>query len=224
MRSPPPQGGGQSAVLSITNGLGEGFARLSGKEMIRFLLPISTLALTGCATLPSVSAVNTIADGLVGAAVPSTLSPVDLRNLQLRRYQVTKEVAFAATMAALMDAGYRIQNADISTGLIIAGASSADKVQLDLRGLVVTREAPIASVFIEELSDGSSVRTSFALGRATTSIAGNGERIVQDPKLYASFFTRLDSEIAERHAQKIENASEFDASSEAGDIGELPKL
>ena len=85
--------------------------------MIRFLLPISTLALTGCATLPSVSAVNTIADGLVGAAVPSTLSPVDLRNLQLRRYQVTKEVAFAATMAALMDAGYRIQNADISTGL-----------------------------------------------------------------------------------------------------------
>lgn len=189
--------------------------------MPRFLLPIATLFLTGCATLPSVSAVNTIADGLVGPVVPSAMSPVDLRNLQLRRYQVPKEVAFAATMTALMDAGYRIQKADISTGLIIAGASSADKVQLDLRGLVVTREAPIASVFIEELSDGSSVRTSFALGRATTGIAGNGERIVQDPKLYASFFTRLDAEIAERQARREVDASEFDASDEADGLAEV---
>jgi hypothetical protein len=203
--------------------LGEGFALLSDTEMPRFLLPIATLFLTGCATLPSVSAVNTIADGLVGPVVPSAMSPVDLRNLQLRRYQVPKEVAFAATMTALMDAGYRIQNADISTGLIIAGASSADKVQLDLRGLVVTREAPIASVFIEELSDGSSVRTSFALGQATTGIAGNGERMVQDPKLYESFFVRLDAEIIERKAQNNGNIAEFSASGEAGDPVEPPK-
>ena len=189
--------------------------------MPRFLLPIATLFLTGCATLPSVSAVNTIADGLVGPVVPLAMSPVDLRNLQLRRYQVTKEVAFAATIAALMDVGYWIQHADISTGLIIACASSADKVQLDLRGLVVTREAPIVSVFIEELSDGSSVRTSFAVGQATTSIARNGERIVQDAKLYANFFARLEVEIAERQARRQVNASESDASDEADGLAEV---
>jgi len=77
-------------------------------------------------------------------------------------------------------------------------------VQLDLRGLVVTREAPVASVYIERLPDGSSVRTSFALGRTSSGISGNSERIVLEPEFYASFFARTDTEFAERHVSEKE--------------------
>lgn len=218
MWSPPPYGGGQNVERFIAAHSAGNFASVSIFVMIRSLLPIALLALAGCAALPAVSSINSIANGLARPGDSVVVPDSDLRSLQLLRFRVNKDVAFAAAMTALMDAGYRTQSADIGTGLIVAGAPSADKVQLDLRGVVISREAPIASVYVEQLPEGSSVRTSFAIEQATRGFAGNGERALQDPALYATFFARLETEIANRSALPKPAVTEADDTDIAADL------
>ncbi|TIX51662.1 hypothetical protein [Alteraurantiacibacter aquimixticola] len=170
------------------------------------LLPFLALA-ASCASLPSASTVGAIANSLTSPSDQPEMAPIDLRRLQTREYRDAKPAVFAATMAVLMDVGYRIQSADIGSGLIIASATSVEKVKLDLRGLVATRQTPIASVFVEQTGDGSRLRVNLTISDAPTGTAGPGERAIRDEGVYATFFGQLESELRTRRvAEAVEPA------------------
>src|SRR3546814_17961003 len=56
------------------------------------------------------------------------LSPLQLQAMQTKEFEAAKEPVFASVMSVLQDAGYRIENADLATGLITGIGSSKGKM------------------------------------------------------------------------------------------------
>jgi hypothetical protein len=157
------------------------------------------LGLPGCAGMAAVPAIGALSGNLVPTASPLTLQPSELRIMQSRVLPIAKGAAFAAVMAVLMDEGFRIESANLDTGLIIAEASGHDKVRFDFRGMVVAREAKRAQIWIDEHLDGSSVRASFGKRSSATGATGTIEVPILDASDYQSFFARLEREAADRN-------------------------
>lgn len=168
-----------------------------------YLLPLVILV-PACTALPSTSTVGAVANSLAGPRDQQPMAPTDLRKLQTREYQDSKSIVFAATMTTLMDLGYRIQSADLASGLIIANATSVDRIKLDLRGFVAARQMPVASVFVEETAGRSRLRVSFAISDTAAGLVGVGERAIRDEGLYREFFNHLENEIPPRRLAKPE--------------------
>ena len=71
----------------------------------------------------SVALATTLAAPAMAEKKPQ-LSGLELQQVQARDMETSVEVAFPAVMTVLQDAGYRIQDADKDTGLIVAEGSS----------------------------------------------------------------------------------------------------
>lgn len=150
--------------------------------------------------MAAVPAIGALSGNLVPTASPLTLQPSELRIMQTRSLPIAKGAAFAAVIAVLMDEGFRIESANLDTGLIIAEASGHDKVWFDFRGMVVAREAKRAQIWIEEHPDGSSVRASFGTRSSAAGATGSVEVPTLDASDYQSFFARLEREAADRNS------------------------
>jgi hypothetical protein len=164
---------------------------------------LALLLLAACDPVRQVGTVATAGSALVtsvtGAAELSA-TPAELRQLQLRDVAAPKATAFAGVTSVLLDMGYRVQSADIASGLITAVAGSSGRLRLDPSGLARSTHTPVVSVFIEERTPSSSrVRANFSVGTsASGQLASSGERPVLDGELYASFFALLETELADR--------------------------
>lgn len=156
------------------------------------------LALPGCAGMAAVPAIGALSGNLVPTVSPLTLQPSELRIMQTRSLPIAKGAAFAAVIAVLMDEGFRIESANLDTGLIIAEASGQDKVRFDYRGMIVARETKRAQVWIEKHLDGSSVRASFGTRSSAAGARGTVEVPILDASDYESFFARLEREASAR--------------------------
>ncbi|MXO94592.1 hypothetical protein GRI62_13390 [Erythrobacter arachoides] len=168
-----------------------------------FALPVAfAVMLSGCTPSIPLRSVEAVANSVVGGREQSPpLTPEALRVLQTREHDVPRDVAFAATMTTLLDLGYRIQEADIATGLIVAGASSVDRLRLDFSGLGTARQTPVASAYIEPLDRGRSrVRINLAMQTAAGAGTGAAERAVWQTEPYAAFFQQLEGEVRDRRA------------------------
>lgn len=153
---------------------------------------------SGCATLQSASTVGAVANSLTGSREQQKIATTELRQLQIGEFQESKQVVFTAAMATLMDLEYRIQSADVTTGLIVANAPSIDRVKLNLRGIVAARQMPVASVFIDEFVDRTRLRVSFAVRDTSTGLSGAGERTIQEESVYVAFFDQIENELSLR--------------------------
>lgn len=145
---------------------------------------------------------NSMTSSIAGAGEPAALSAAELRQLQTRDFAAAKGAAFASAMTVLLDSGYRVQSADLESGLITATASSSARLRLDTTGLSRASQTPVASAYVEDRGQGAArVRIVFSLG---TSAAGPlvpaGERAVLDRAVYDSFFAQLAQEIELRPA------------------------
>lgn len=175
---------------------------------IRAIAGCLTLAVTlaACAPVDGLRNVASAGGSLVNAVVEGGnapgLSTEQLRTLQTREFSTTKAAGFASVMTTLLDAGFRVQTADLDSGLITASASTTGRLRLDTGGLGRLNETPLASIFVEDRGDGIvRVRAAFSMGRsASGALASTGERAVTDPQPYATFFDRLTLEIAQRPA------------------------
>jgi hypothetical protein len=148
--------------------------------------------------MAAVPAIGALSGNLVPTASPLTLQPSELRIMQTRSLPIAKSAVFAAVIAVLMDEGFRIESANLDTGLIIAEASGHDKVRFDFRGMVVARETKRAQVWIEKHLDGSSVRASFGTRSSAAGARGTVEVPILDASDYESFFARLEREASAR--------------------------
>lgn len=167
---------------------------------LRCLSVLLVMGLGGCASLPAVSSVSTLANNLAPKVEQPSLSPSELRSLQTHLVDVDRQTAFAAVITVLMDEGYRIETAALEPGLIIASASTAEKVKLDLRGFVASKQLPTAQVFVEETPSGTRVRTSFGVRQSSGSAGGISDVLLLEASLYRNFFRELDAETDRRRA------------------------
>jgi len=143
---------------------------------------------------------TTLFNSVTGTGELATLGATELRQLQSRDYATTKSGAFAGVMTVLLDSGYRVLSADLTSGLVTAAAPTTSRLRLDPLGVARSSQTPMASVFIEERgADAIRVRITFTVGRsASGQLGAEGERAVLDAELYAAFFGRLDQEVSQR--------------------------
>lgn len=147
---------------------------------------------------------NSMTNSIGGTGEPVALSAVELRQLQSRDFATTKAAAFASTMTVLLDSGYRVQSADLESGLITATASSSARLRLDTTGLSRASQTPVATAYIEDRGQGAArVRVVFSLGTSASGpLAPAGERAVLDRAVYTGFFAQLAQEIELRPAPR----------------------
>lgn len=163
-------------------------------------LLLSLFALGACSPVQQAASVGSALVSSVTAPDEPSLSAGELRQLQSRELEAPKPATFAGVMTVLLDSGYRVQSADLESGLITAVAPSSGRLRVDPTGVGRATQTPVASAFVEELRGGSSrVRITFAVGTSGAGQLGvTGEKPVLDSKVYAAFFAQLEEELASR--------------------------
>lgn len=127
------------------------------------------------------------------------VSPLEMQQMQMREFEVRKEISFPAVMTVLQDAGYRIEQADKDTGLITGMASTKSKLTYNLFwGMGKKKNTPVVSAFIEDRGRGSRVRLNFVLSTTKNRIYGHAssdDSPIVDPQIYREAFEKIDREI-----------------------------
>lgn len=188
----------------MTHGLFFSIASRSPATRIAAGLAASVTLLASCSPVQQLrnvaSAGGSLANSLAATGEAAALGAPDLRDLQSRNLEGTKSAAFASVMSVLLDSGYRVTSADLTSGLITAAGSTSERLRLDVSGVAKAAETPMASVYVEEIQPGSvRVRANFSVARSGTGVlTSSGERPVLEASVYASFFERLQGEILQR--------------------------
>jgi hypothetical protein len=154
--------------------------------------------------LAGVAAVTILVAGPVEAKKEPQISGLALQQIQSRDYEVGKDVSFPSVMTVLQDAGYRIQEADKDTGLIVGTASTKSATTYNIFwGLGKKKKTPVVSAFVEDRGRGSRVRLNFVLSTTKSRIYGVGsadEEPINDPAIYRDAFEKIEKEIFVRQA------------------------
>lgn len=132
------------------------------------------------------------------------ISGLALQQIQSRDYDAGKEVSFPSVMTVLQDAGYRIQEADKDTGLVVGVASTKSATTYNiLWGFGKKKKTPVVSAFVEDRGRGSRVRLNFVLTTTKSRVYGVGssdEEPILDPAIYRDAFEKIEKEIFVRQA------------------------
>lgn len=162
---------------------------------------------------------------MAGVGEKTTLTAVELRQLQARDFRTPKAAAFASVVTVLLDFGYRVISADLESGLITATSSTTGRLKLDPMGLSKSNQTPMASAYVDERDTSlTRVRIVFSVGTsATGQLASSGERTILYQGIYDTFFFRLEEEVGQRPAARKPPGGEPAApSSEADEISVAP--
>ena len=114
------------------------------KATAHFFLIFSVAVLAACSTNPS-----------------PQMTPMEIRSLQTREFETTKQIAFPSVITVFQDLGYSISQADIDTGFISAESASdsdeASKFWLGVSSVTSTK----ATAYVEEVGSFAKVRINF---------------------------------------------------------------
>lgn len=140
----------------------------------------------------------------LAARKKETVSSLQLQQMQSREFEATKNMAFAATMTVLQDAGYRIGSADRDTGLITGIASTkTNTTWLPFIGFGKSKKTPVVSAYIEDRGPSvARVRLSFVMTKLKGDQFGGSadEEPIVDPTVYQGAFERISKELFVRAA------------------------
>ena len=136
--------------------------------------------------------------GFLAACNPEpTMTPLEIQNLQTRKFSASYNTTFASTISVFQDLGYTVTNANKDTGLISAQSASKNSVAY----LVLTGDSlnvqTAATAFIERVKGKSVIRLNFVRRNRTSSVFGQST---------ADDIPILDAVIYQNAFEKIENA------------------
>lgn len=124
------------------------------------------------------------------------MSPLQLQAMQTKDFEEKKEVVFASVMTVMQDAGYRIDNADLATGIITGMGSSKGKMVYSLwSGFGKSKKTPIVSSYIEQIGGVTRVRLNFVMAKVKSSLYGSqpqDEEPITDAEVYQDAFSKID--------------------------------
>jgi len=125
----------------------------------------------------------------------SNLSGLALQQLQTKEYEATYDVTFRSTMSVLQDAGYILENADITTGFITGKAPANSKTTYNLwTGLGKNNSTTRVSSTIEKIGeDYSKVRLNFVSIDENSNLYGDArvDTPIEDPQIYQNVFEKI---------------------------------
>lgn len=124
------------------------------------------------------------------------LSPLQLQSMQTKDFDASKEMVFASVMTVMQDAGYRIENADLATGIITGIGSSKGKMVYSLwSGFGKSKKTPIVSSYIEQIGPMTRVRLNFVMAKVKSSLYGSqpqDEEPITEAEVYQDAFNKVD--------------------------------
>jgi hypothetical protein len=124
------------------------------------------------------------------------LSPLQLQSMQTKDFEANKELVFASVMTVMQDAGYRIENADLATGIITGIGSSKGKMVYSLwSGFGKSKKTPIVSSYIEQIGPMTRVRLNFVMAKVKSSLYGSqpqDEEPITEAEVYQDAFNKVD--------------------------------
>ena len=124
------------------------------------------------------------------------MTPLQLQSMQTKEFESNKEIVFASVMTVLQDAGYRIENADLATGIITGMGSSKGKMVYSLwSGFGKSKKTPIVSSYIEQIGPVTRVRLNFVMAKVKSSLYGSqpqDEEPVLEAEVYQDAFSKID--------------------------------
>lgn len=124
------------------------------------------------------------------------LSPLQLQAMQTKDFEASKEMVFASVMTVMQDAGYRIENADLATGIITGIGSSKGKMVYSLwSGFGKSKKTPIVSSYIEQIGPMTRVRLNFVMAKVKSSLYGSqpqDEEPITEAEVYQDAFNKVD--------------------------------
>ena len=136
--------------------------------------------------------------GCVTTETASTLTPIEIRNIQSRRFEADYNIVFRSVVSVFQDLGYTIKSADISTGFVQAdGAADSNEALKFWTGMTSTNQTK-ASGFIEKIGNKSSARLSFVASVESSTAYGADSRKEQpilDAQIYQNAFERIENAI-----------------------------
>ncbi|WP_205412223.1 hypothetical protein [Sphingomonas crusticola] len=138
------------------------------------------------------------------------LSGLELQQIQARDFEASKNVAFAAVMTVLQDAGFRIGSADKDTGLITGiGTSERHMTWVPFVGFGSSKKNPVMTAFIEERGRSARVRLNFVMAKVKGNAYGNwsDEEAINDVAVYKDAFEKIEKEIFIRQAEDAPTAA-----------------
>jgi hypothetical protein len=141
------------------------------------------------------------------AGKKSTMSSLQIQEMQTKDVEADKNTAFSAVMTVLQDSGYRIGNADKETGLITGTASTGTKTTwLPFVGFGKSKKTPVVSAFVEDLSPAvTKIRLNFVMTKVSANGFGGGEdeEPILDPVIYQDAFEKIDQAIFIRQSTRV---------------------
>lgn len=137
----------------------------------------------------------------------ASMTSLQIQSMQTKEFEAGKDVVFASVMSVLQNEGYRIQGADIQTGLITGIASADIKNSLFRR----KKESPVVSAFIENFGKFTNVRLNFVITSTKTNIwtgqfDPQTEKPVLDQAVYKDAFEKIEQALFIRQNMQSNNS------------------
>ena len=140
-----------------------------------------------------------VLSGCVTTETASTLTPIEIRNIQSRNFEADYKVVFRSVVAVFQDLGYTIKSADITTGFIQAdSAAKSDETFLEAFSGITSTSQTKVSGFIEEIGNKSNARLSFVASVESSTKTGadsREEKPILDAQVYQNAFERIENAI-----------------------------
>jgi len=136
----------------------------------------------------------------------NTLSPLALQALQTREYEASKDETFASVLTVLQDAGYIIDDADLTTGFITASSPTGSKTTYDpfIWGFGKKSQMTKVTAYIETMNEMTSkVRLNFVGILEKSKSYGISSRVdtpIEDSAIYQNVFEEISKAIFIRQA------------------------
>lgn len=135
------------------------------------------------------------------------MTAMQIQSIQTKDFEGKKEEVFASVMSVLQDAGYRVENADLQTGLITGIGSSKGKLTLNLfTGFGKTKKSPIVTAYIEQIGPITRVRLNFVMAKVKSTVYGSqpqDEEPIMDPAVYQDAFEKIAQTLFVRQSMTV---------------------
>jgi hypothetical protein len=125
----------------------------------------------------------------------STKTPVELMAMQVKGFEASKEVTFAAIVATFQNEGYKVVTASLESGFITAEGPTIEKFIAFVGNSMNTLKA---NAFVEKMGKEVKVRLSFVNEQVTSNgygMEGGNDVPVEEPEFYQDIYSKLSKAI-----------------------------
>lgn len=128
-----------------------------------------------------------------------------LQQIQAKDFETSVDLLFPSIVTVLQDSGYRIVEADKTSGFVSGIGSAEQKITFNLWfGVGKKKNVPMVSAFVEQRGPNvARARLNFVLSKAKSRDSFTDDIPISDPEVYKDAFERIEKELFVRIAMAV---------------------